>query len=1459
MGLKMEDQKPINVESPAAGTLDLPAEMVLLLEQALDRIFLSTENATLPTEEMLVSFIDSFFEYIALDDKAFLEILEKLPEEGEVDSEPNFLNVAFEDLFKIELSEGSSDTSSSTFSGREGGVFGNPVAINISFSEIDTLERRSDVVSVPVFTSQDVSPDVSPIVTAPPPTPQPINTAPITPNIVQLGLETFTINFAPPYYINEGNVFDFGASFNTDGGSVVNAFFVSPVRAGSTEDRTVPGKVTLTQPEGNTLVFYTASIEGYSVGDFVFTLTDPILIDSFPSEDIMMIGDDRYFTYKFVYALYDVDNDVNVGQLYFVIKDDEPVAGDFDPDAITEADIQTIGSNEQVTPEQIISGVITSVTDPNPSYFGANGGTVTNVTLPGGTTLITPTTITVTDQEGNQLVLDRSTGAYTYTLINPFSNTNSIPTTLVFTFELTDNNNNQDTGILTIVIIDDLPFAVDDTGNSDETAFYVSAQVSTGNIFTPNDTFGADGGVINLVNGESSVGGIITAETTYGTIQVYTINIGLNVIGDYIYTVDPTKTKPVNDNLGTVLDEITYQLLDNDGNISNATLTITVDLNQTPTAVNDDYSTNEDTVLNVSAIGVLTNDTDPDGGDTKTVVAVQGVTADVGDVVTLGSGAEVTVNANGSLSYDPRVVYDYLPVGQQATETVTYTVADAEGLTSTATVKFTIIGVNDAPVTMDQSIAATEDGATVTDAFDGDDVDSDDDQASLVYSIVAGLSTSEGSVIVNTDGTFTYDPEDDFQELALGETATVDFTYKATDVHGATSNVSTVTVTLTGVNDAPVTMDQSIAATEDGATVTDAFDGDDVDSDDDQASLVYSIVAGLSTSEGSVIVNTDGTFTYDPEDDFQELALGETATVDFTYKATDVHGATSNVSTVTVTLTGVNDAPVTMDQSIAATEDGATVTDAFDGDDVDSDDDQASLVYSIVAGLSTTEGSVVVNTDGTFTYDPEDDFQELALGETATVDFTYKATDVHGATSNISTVTVTVTGGNDAPVTMDQTVLALEDGPAVTDSFDGDDIDSDNEQNDLIYSIVTPLGTNEGSVIVNTDGTFTYDPDGDFEYLAEDETATVSFTYKATDDHGSTSNVSTVTVTVTGENDAPVTMDQTVLALEDGPAVTDSFDGDDIDSDNDTNDLIYSIVTPLGTNEGSVIVNTDGTFTYDPDGDFEYLAEDETATVSFTYKATDDHGSTSNVSTVTVTVTGENDAPVTMDQTVLALEDGPAVTDSFDGDDIDSDNEQNDLIYSIVTPLGTNEGSVIVNTDGTFTYDPDGDFEYLAEDETATVSFTYKATDDHGSTSNVSTVTVTVTGENDAPVTMDQTVLALEDGPAVTDSFDGDDIDSDNEQNDLIYSIVTPLGTNEGSVIVNTDGTFTYDPDGDFEYLAEDETATVSFTYKATDDHGSTSNVSTVTVTITGENDAPVTMDQNSFSTGRWTCCDGLV
>ena len=922
-----------------------------------------------------------------------------------------------------------------------------------------------------------------------------------------------------------------------------------------------------------------------------------------------------------------------------------------------------------------------------------------------------------------------------------------------------------------------------------------------------------------------------------GTPLSYSVDSISNAIVNFNFATDELILTSRQDVSGSA--DIVIRAIDVAGNtVLSNTFTVTVNaVNDPPVAVDDSFSTDEDTLLNGASNVLVANPATADSdveNDTLTVTEVNGSSGNVGSQIALGSGL-LTVNSDGQFTFDPNDGYEGLAAGESVTESFTYTISDGNGGTDTATVTVTINGVNDDPTAADEGIAATEDGGTVSTSVLTDDVDSDDDANSLVYTITA--QPSEGSASSNGDGSFTFDPGTAFQDLAAGETRQVTFTYTATDQHSAVSNTGTVTVTVTGVNDDPTAADEGIAATEDGGTVSTSVLADDVDSDDDANSLVYTITA--QPSEGTASSNGDGSFTFDPEADFQDLAAGETRQVTFTYTATDQHSAVSNTGTVTVTVTGVNDDPTAADEGIAATEDGGTVSTSVLADDVDSDDDADSLVYTITAQPS--EGTASSNGDGSFTFDPGTDFQDLAAGETRQVTFTYTATDQHSAVSNTGTVTVTVTGVNDDPTAADVGIAATEDGVTVDGDFDGDDVDSDDTPSSLTYAITgTP---SEGSVINNNDGSFTFDPETDFQDLAAGETRQVTFTYTATDQHSAVSNTGTVTVTVTGVNDDPTAADEGIAATEDGGTVSTSVLADDVDSDDDADSLVYTITAQ--PSEGTASSNGDGSFTFDPGTDFQDLAAGETRQVTFTYTATDQHSAVSNTGTVTVTVTGVNDDPTAADVGIAATEDGVTVDGDFDGDDVDSDDTPSSLTYAITgTP---SEGSVINNNDGSFTFDPETDFQDLAVGETRQVTFTYTATDQHSAVSNTGTVTVTVTGVNDDPTAADEGIAATEDGGTVSTSVLADDVDSDDDADSLVYMVTAQ--PSEGTASSNGDGSFTFDPGTDFQDLAAGETRQVTFTYTATDQHSAVSNTGTVTVTVTGVNDDPTAADEGIAAT----------
>jgi VCBS repeat-containing protein len=168
-------------------------------------------------------------------------------------------------------------------------------------------------------------------------------------------------------------------------------------------------------------------------------------------------------------------------------------------------------------------------------------------------------------------------------------------------------------------------------------------------------------------------------------------------------------------------------------------------------------------------------------------------------------------------------------------------------------------------------------------------------------------------------------------------------------------------------------------------------------------------------------------------------------------------------------------------------------------------------------------------------------------------------------------------------------------------------------------------------VKLNSDGTFTYNPNGKFESLNPGQTATDTFSYTIKDNQNNISTA-TVTMTINGAADTPDAVNDTARTDEDtSMTTTGNVKTNDTDPNGDA--LTVSMVNGAATNVGKSIstqkgalvkLNSDGTFTYDPNKKFEFLNDGQTATDTFEYTVDDGHGNT-DTATVTITVDGVTD------------------------------------------------------------------------------------------------------------------------------------------------------------------------------------------------------------------------------------------
>ena len=115
-----------------------------------------------------------------------------------------------------------------------------------------------------------------------------------------------------------------------------------------------------------------------------------------------------------------------------------------------------------------------------------------------------------------------------------------------------------------------------------------------------------------------------------------------------------------------------------------------------PDAMTDNYSITEDQLLVGSANGFLNNDSDPDG-DPLSIILIDGLPFSFGTPITLASGANLTINADGSFQYDQNGSFTYLSAGQTVNDIFTYTISDGRFGFDTSAVCVTISGVTQGP------------------------------------------------------------------------------------------------------------------------------------------------------------------------------------------------------------------------------------------------------------------------------------------------------------------------------------------------------------------------------------------------------------------------------------------------------------------------------------------------------------------------------------------------------------------------------------------------------------------------------------------------------------------------------------------------------------------------------------------------------------------------------------------
>jgi len=519
-----------------------------------------------------------------------------------------------------------------------------------------------------------------------------------------------------------------------------------------------------------------------------------------------------------------------------------------------------------------------------------------------------------------------------------------------------------------------------------------------------------------------------------------------------------------------------------------------------------------------------------------------------------------------------------------------------------------------------------------------------------------------------------------------------------------------------------------------------------------------------------------------------------------------------------ISLVGPNQAPTAGPVTLNA----PTSTGVVAGDLHASDPDGNALSYT---ASKPSKGTVTVNGDGTFTYTPTAVARHAASADGADAGLTtdgFTVTISDGLRGIVTVpVTVDIDPANIAPVVSKVTVGKPSSTGKVTGTITVKDADKDK------LTFPGTIVTDQGTVVVNTKGQYTFTPTADARHAAatgDPAAGQLTFTVDISDGHGGTVTTAPITVKISPSNTKPT--------VKVGTNTTDAVTGI-VSTQLTATDTNGDTVSYIGgsTSKGSFTVSATGLVTYTPtqaarDAASAPKASSTTKADSFKVAYTDGHGGTGTV-TVKVTIAPNppyhpNSAPVFGTPTFTTGADG-VVTGNLKVTDADND------------PLTFNQtnvptmGSAVINPDGTFTYTPTAEARHASAGNYygLTDSFTVEASDGRGGTA-ITTVSVPVSPQNTAPVL---SITSGQPDPAtgkVTGTAIASDADGDTTE---VYVETYPT---KGSVSF-VDGAFTYTPTSSARRLAatgDPAAQTDSFTIGAVDSHLNGATYQTVTVTV---------------------------
>ncbi len=833
-----------------------------------------------------------------------------------------------------------------------------------------------------------------------------------------------------------------------------------------------------------------------------------------------------------------------------------------------------------------------------------------------------------------------------------------------------------------------------------------------------------------------------------------------------------------------------------------ATGTVTVTItgsNDAATVSSDSKSVTEgDTASALNTSGQLTI-VDPDSGEAH-VVAQSNVHGSYGDF---------TIAANGAWSYTGNGAHDELTAGQQVQDQFTVTSQDG---TATGTVTVTITGTNDNATVSSDSKSVTEGDTAAALNTSGQLTITDPDTGEAHVVAQSNVHGSYGDFTIAANGAWSYAGSGAHDELTAGQQVQDQFTVTSQDG----TATGTVTVTITGSNDAATVSSDSKSVTE-GDTASALNTSGQltiVDPDTGEAHVVAQ--SNVHGSYGDFTIAANGAWSYTGNGAHDELTAGQQVQDQFTVASQD--GTASG--TVTVTITGTNDnATVSSDsKSVTEGDTAAALNTSGQLTIVDPDTGEAHVVAQ--SNVHGTYGDFTIDANGTWSYAGNGAHDELTAGQQVQDQFTVASQD--GTASG--TVTVTITGTNDnATVSSDsKSVTEGDTAAALNTSGQLTIVDPDTGEAHVVAQ--SNVHGTYGDFTIDANGTWSYAGNGAHDELTAGQQVQDQFTVASQDGTAS----GTVTVTITGSNDAATVSSNSKSVTEGDTAAALNTSGQLTIVDPDTGEAHVVAQSNVHGSYGDFSIDANGAWSYTGNGAHDELTAGQQVQDQFTVTSQDGTAS----GTVTVTVTGTNDNATVSSDSKSVTEGDTAAALNTSGQLTITDPDTGEAHVVAQSNVHGTYGDFTIDANGTWSYTGNGAHDELTAGQQVQDQFTVASQDGTAT----GTVTVTITGSNDAATVSSDSKSVTEGDTASALNTSGQLTIVDPDSGEAHVVAQSNVHGSYGDFTIAANGAWSYTGNGAHDELTAGQQVQDQFTVTSQD--GTASGI--VTVTISGSNDAPV-------------------